>query len=202
MGAAAAGAIALSAPSAFASTWTVHNPNGNGGSWSATLHSGTVATFNDVTTSQPFTCTGSTIKGTAKDGTGLSGTALASVTGGTYTGCTGNFGASGTSSISSGDLNGVSYDSATGTTHGTITGINAKLNISDLFGTCTATVAGEVDNVTYSNTGILTINADSTPKLTITNATGSGCSGLINTGDMANFAATYDVTPVLTVSSP
>jgi hypothetical protein len=199
--AAAAGAIALSAPSAFASTWTIHNPNGNNGPWSASLHTGTVAAFKDVTTNQPFNCTSSNVSGTAKDGTGLAGTALASITSGTFGGCSGNLGATGTATISSGNLNAVSYD-GTSTTSGTITNINAALTINDLFGTCKATVAGAVDHVTYNNNGTLTITPDTTAALTISSATGSGCAGLINTGDKANFGATYGVTPILTITSP
>lgn len=197
-GAAAAGAIALTAPSAFAATWTVSN----GGSFTATLKSGTTVSFKDVTTNQPFTCTGSTVSGSAPNGTGLSGTGIATLSGGSFTGCTGNLGSSGTASLSSGKLNAVSYNSSTGVTSGTITGLSATLSIHDLLGTCTAAVSGEVDSVTYNNNGTLTITADTTPKLSVTSATGSGCAGLIKTGDKTTFAATYTVSPVVHITSP
>jgi hypothetical protein len=203
VGAAAAGAIALSAPSALAAdTWTVVNPNSDG-SFSSSLHSGTVVSFRDVTTNQPFNCTASSVPGSAPSGTGLSGTGIATLSNGTFSGCTGNLGSSGTATLSSGSLNAVPpFDSSTGTTSGNITGINAGLTIHDLLGTCTATVTGHVDHVTYNNGGTLAVAVDTTPGLTIASATGSGCAGLINANDTATFTATYDVTPVLTVTSP
>jgi hypothetical protein len=187
MGAAAAGALALGAPSALAATWTVTNPNASG-AFSSSLHSGTTVAFRDTTTNQPFNCTGSSVPGSAPSGTGLSGTGVATLSGGTFSGCTGN-------------LNAVSYSG--GVTSGTITGLSATLSIHDLLGTCTAAVSGEVDHATYTNsTHQLKIVADTTPKLTITSATGSGCAGLIRSGDKATFAATYDVTPAITITSP
>ncbi len=200
VGAAAAGALALGAPSALAATWTVTNPNASG-AFSSSLHSGTTVAFRDTTTNQPFNCTGSSVPGSAPSGTGLSGTGVATLSGGTFSGCTGNLGSSGTASLSTGSLNAVSYSG--GVTSGTITGLSATLSIHDLLGTCTAAVSGEVDHATYTNsTHQLKIVADTTPKLTITSATGSGCAGLIRSGDKATFAATYDVTPAITITSP
>ena len=198
VGAAAAGAIGLTATSALAATWTVSN----GGSFTATLASGSTVNFKDVTTNQPFNCTGSTVSGNAPNGTGLSGTGIATLSNGTFTGCTGNLGATGTATLTSGSLNAVSYNSSTGTTTGTITGVNATLSIHDLLGTCTAKVSGSVNNVSYTNAGVLTVTADTTPGLTITSATGSGCAGLIRTGDKATFATKYSVSPVVHITSP
>ncbi|MFB9834490.1 hypothetical protein [Actinoallomurus acaciae] len=200
VGAATAGMIALSAPSALAATWTVTNPDSSG-TFTSALLSGTTVAFRDTTTSQPFTCTSSSIPGTATSGTGKPDTGLATLSTGSFSGCKGNLGSTGTATLTSGSLNGVSYSS--GVTTGTITGVNATLSISDLLGTCSAAVSGEVDNVTYTNsTGQLKVVADTTPHLTITSATGSGCAGLINAGDSATFAATYVVSPVITVTSP
>jgi hypothetical protein len=200
VGAAAAGAIALSAPSAFAAQWTVTNPNSSG-TFTSSLLSGTTVAFKDVTTNQPFNCTTSSVPGTAPSGVFSSGAGLAHLSGGTFSGCTGNLGSTGTASLSAGTLNGVTYSS--GVTHGTITGLAATLSIHDLLGTCTAAVSGEVDTVTYTNSsGQLKVVADTTPKLTITSASGSGCAGLIKTGDKATFAATYVVNPKITVTSP
>ncbi|MGH3376305.1 MAG: hypothetical protein ACRDP6_16345 [Actinoallomurus sp.] len=196
VGAAAVGAIALSATSASAAgTWTVSN----GGSFTGTS---TSIAFKDVTTNQPFNCTSSSAPGSAPNGTGLSGTAIATLSNGTFSGCTGNLGSTGTATLSSGNLNAVSYNAATGVTTGTITGLNATLVIHDLLGTCNAAVSGEVDNVTYNNNGTLTVTADTTPKLVIATATGSGCAGLINANDVTTFAATYSVSPVINITSP
>jgi len=196
VGAAAAGAIALSASAAVAAgTWTV-TP---GGAFTAT---GSSIAFRDTTTNQPFNCTASSINGTAKSGSGLTNP-LAQITSGTFTGCTGNLGSTGTASISAGSLNGVSYNSTTGVTTGTITGVSAALVIHDILGTCNASVSGSANNVTYTNsTGVLKITADTTPALTIASASGSGCASLIRTGDKATFAATYTISPRMTVSSP
>ena len=199
-GAVAAAVVGLTARSASAATWTVANPD-SGGAFTSSLLAGTNVAFRDVTTNQPFNCTTSSVPGTAPSGTGLPATGLAHLSGGTFSGCTGNLGSTGTATLSAGSLNGGSY--ASGVTTGTITGITATLSIRDLLGTCTASVSGEVDTVSYDNgTGQLKVVADTTPNLTINSATGSGCAGLIRSGDKASFAATYVVSPVITVTSP
>jgi hypothetical protein len=197
VGAAAAGAIALTAPAAFAATWTVSN----GGNFTATSSS---VSFKDVTTNQTFNCTASTITGNAPNGTGLSGTGIAHLnSGGSFTGCTGPLGSTGTATLGGGTLNAVSYNSTSpGTTSGTITGITATLNIRDLFGTCTAAVSGSVNTVKYVNSGTLTTAPDASPVLTITSATGSGCAGLIKAGDKTTFTASYSVSPIIKITSP
>ncbi len=190
-----AGAIGLGAPSAFAATWHV-----TGGPAFTATNSGNLS-FKDTTTNQPFVCTGSTASGNAPNGLKANGNGLATLSNGTFTGCTGNFGSNGTASLSAGTLNGVSY--ASGTTTGTLTGVVATLVIHDLFGTCNAGVTGSVNNVTYSNTGLLTITADPSPgNLTINSATGSGCAGLIASGNKATFAGKYKVSPIITIVSP
>jgi hypothetical protein len=194
VGAAAVGAIAFSAPSAFAATWSVS------GGTSFTGTSTSIA-FRDVTTNQPFNCTGSSVSGTAANGTGLSGTGIATLGNGTFSGCTGNLGSSGTATLTAGSLNAVSYSG--GVTTGTITGLAATLKINDLLGTCNATVSGEVDSVTYNNsTQKLSVAADASPKLTIVSATGSGCAGLINGGDLTTFVGSYSVSPAIQITSP
>jgi hypothetical protein len=40
------------------------------------------------------------------------------------------------------------------------------------------------------------------PQLTIGNVTGSGCAGLINSGDKATLSAQYVVTPKVQITSP
>src|SRR5262245_16546569 len=128
VGAAAVGAIALSTPSAFAAdSWTVSN----GGSFTGTS---TSIAFRDVTTNQPFNCTGSSVPGSAPNGTGLPGAGIATLSNGTFSGCTGNLGSSGTATLTSGKLNALSYNASTGVTTGTITDLSATLVIHDLLG--------------------------------------------------------------------
>lgn len=205
VGAAAVGAIALSAPAAFASTWTVNNSNADG-HFAATLKSGTTVAFKDVTTNQPFTCTASSVFGTAKSGTYSSGVGIATLNSGSFSGCTGNFGAHGTAALSNSILNADSYASPTTTGH--ITNVSASLAITDLFGTCNATVTGTIAKGTYTNgTGAIVIFQDPSTSagLTVVTATGGGCAGLINVGDKAVFGATYlgtDPSPPITITSP
>lgn len=200
VGVAAAGAIVLSATAAFATGWTVDNPNDPPDpSFTASLHSGTVATYGDASTGQSFTCTSSALHGSAPSGTSLPNP-VATITSGSFGGCNGTLGGTMTVTFGSANVNGWSYDSVADTVGGNITGISAQLTISSVLGTCTATMAGELDTVTYDNVNAeLAIKADTDPKLTIVSATGSGCAGLVNTGDKVTLAATYDVTPHITI---
>jgi hypothetical protein len=204
VGGAAACAIALSTPAAFAAGFTVTNDNADG-SFSVGLKSGTTVTFKDVNTNQTFTCTASTINGSAPAGTDRSNP-VATITGGSFTGCTGPLSSKGSATISAGGLNAVSYDSATDTVSGNISGISAALTINSILGACNATVTGSVGNNnqdTYANgTGTLTLTPDpATQTLKIASTSGI-CAGLINANDLVTFQATYVVTsptPPLTV---
>jgi hypothetical protein len=191
-------------PSAFAATWSVTS----GGTFTAALKSGTSVTLTDTTTSQSITCSVASAGGSVPNGTGLSGTGIGSITSATFgtssNKCSGPFFSTFTSALKSGTtwhLNAVSY--AAGVTTGTITGIDALLTGSSVFGSCSAEVTGEADKVTYTNsTGQLQISADPTPKLTLSNVTGAGCAGLINNTDKATIAATFIVTPKAQITSP
>lgn len=188
--AAAGGAIALSATAAFAAGWTVTNSNADGHFTVASSH----VVFTDTATGSVFTCDTSTIDGNAPAGTGRSNP-IATITGGSFSDCTGPLGSTGTASISSGNLNGASYDSASDTVTGNITSINASLIINSILGTCTGTVSGSIGTNnsldTYANgTGTLDIKADPSPLLTI-GTTGGNCAGLINPSDPVTFVATY-----------
>jgi hypothetical protein len=197
--AAAAAAIALSASAAFAASFTVSNPNADG-SFSSSLHSGATVVFNDVNTNQTFTCSVSSVSGHAPSGTSADGSGIASLENGSFTSCTGPLSSTGNARLTAGTLNAVSF--ASGVTSGNITGISASLVINSIIGTCNATVSGQVNSVTYNNNGTLTVSPDTAnPQLTINTATGS-CAGLINAGDKTTFSAQYDVSPVLTVTSP
>ncbi len=208
VGAATAGAITLGASAAFAAgAWSVGNPNPDG-SFSASLKSGGTVVFRDTKTGAQFTCTVSTINGSAPSGTVSN--PVATITNGTFTNCSGPLGSTGSASMSSGGLNAVTYDATTDTVTGNITGISANLTIKSLLGTCTGTVTGSIGttdgtantangNVTYDNKGTLTIKPDATPFLEIGSASGA-CAGLVNSGDPVTFQATYVVTPVITVT--
>ncbi len=187
VGTVAVGVIGLSATSAFA--WTV-----TGGPNITATNAGPVQ-FKDTTTNQPFTCTASTIKGT------VFSNAVIGITSGTFTGCTGNFGAAGTATISAGTLTPVTYSS--GITSYVLTRVSASLSFHDLLGACTATVTGSANIIRYSNNGILTVTADPAPgNLTIPTTTGSGCSVLIAPGNKATFAGKYSFSPVITITNP
>lgn len=204
---AAAGSIALSASAAFAAGWTVGNPNGDG-SFSASLASGTTVVFKDVKTGAQFTCTTSTINGTAP----ANGTSnpVAHLGSGTFTSCSGPLGSTGSATLSSGDLNAVTYDAAADTVSGNITGVGATLTIRSLLGTCTGTVSGVIGstdgtsatangNISYNNGGTLTIKPDTSAQFLKIGSTSGACAGLVNGGDPVTFQATYAVAPVITV---
>lgn len=200
--AAAGGAIALSATAAFAAGWTVTNSNPAPGHFSV---SSSHIVFTDTATGSVFTCASSTINGNAPAGTNLSNP-VAKITDGTFSSCTGPLGSTGTATISSGNLNAVSYDSGTDTVTGNIDSINASLVINSVLGTCNGTVAGSIGTNnsldTYANgTGTLDIKADPSPLLAISTTSGN-CAGLINPNDPVTFVATYvgtDPQPPITV---
>jgi hypothetical protein len=202
---AAAATVAIGATPAFAATYTVTN----GGVFSSTS---TNVQFVDVTTGATFSCTNSSVPGNAPNGTGLSGIGLATLAGapgnGTFTGCTGTAGSTGTATLTSGrlDANG-QPTSAGGVTTGTISQINASLAISSLFGTCNATVAGDLglNNVSYTNsTSTLQISPDAARPTTlkIVTASGPGCANLIRAGDSTTFQASYKVTTSGSTTGP
>jgi hypothetical protein len=196
-GAATAAVIGLSAAPAFAATtWTV-SPGG-----AITAKSGKT-TLTDTTTDTALTCKSSSSSGTLKTGSGLKGAGLGSITALSFKTCTGPL--SLTFTVTSNDLpyalNAKSYDSSTGVTTGTITGIDATLTGPDCSATVDGTAAGADNGMVKAK------YTNSTGKLKIL-ATGgnlhvydvSGCSGLINTGDATTFVATYTVSPKQTIT--
>jgi hypothetical protein len=188
------GTLSVGTPSALASTWTVTN----GGNFTA---KSTNAVFKDTTTNQVFNCTFD-LNGVAPNGTGLSGAGIAHIISGTFT-CTGPLGATVNGNVTAGTLNAVSYNpTAPGTTSLTITGLAATAAIHDLLGNCNTSVTGALNNVRYSNNGVLTVTADTSPALTIASASGSGCAGLVKAGDKATLSGTFAVSPVITITSP
>lgn len=198
-GAAAALLVGVSAgPALAAATWTVRP----GGSFTATAGSTTLA---DTRTGVALTCASSTAAGSLKSGTGLSGSRLGSVASITFTSCTGPAGITFTvtSSHLPWHLNAVSFNSSTGVTTGTISGIHAMLSGS----TCTATVDGT--SPTKNNGKVAVTYTNSTGVLKVLTTGGnlhiyrvSGCFGLIASGDPAAFSGSYTVSPTQTITSP
>ncbi len=195
-GAILAGTAGLGAPPAFAATWTVSN----GGAIAAFSVGST--DFRDWSTNNTYSCAIAHLGGNAPNGTNLSGFAIASLGSGTLNGCTGNFGANGTATLTAATFNAGSYSS--GTTIGSLTGIAATLSFQTVLGPCNATVTGSAFLAEYLNSpGVLRIIADAAPgNLTITSATGRGCTGVIASGNRATLAGTYDVSPIIRITSP
>ena len=142
------GLSATSALAATATTWTV-SPGG-----AITGKAGTT-TLTDTTSKIALSCTSSKLAGSLKSGKGLPGKGLGTVTSVTFNNCTV---LSVTISLSSGKvawkLNASSYNSTTGTTSGTITGIHLAVKSR----VCSAVVDGPgatarngTVNVSYSN---------------------------------------------------
>jgi len=196
-GAATAAVIGLSAAPAFAATtWTV-SPGG-----AITAKSGKT-TLTDTTTGNALTCKSSSTSATLKSGSGLAGAGLGSITALSFKTCTGPLGITFTPTAQAlpWKLNAVSYDSSTGVTKGTITGIDATLSGPSCSAEVDGTAAG-ADNgkvkVTYTNsTGklkVLTTGAN----LHVYDV--SGCAGLLADGDAVTFSASYTVSPKQTIT--
>lgn len=193
---AAGAALAVSAvltgtASAQPATWTV-TP---GGAFTGAAGETDLTTEGGV----ELFCSSSTAAGTAQSGSGLSNP-LAQLPEGsvTFNDCQGPFGLSfDVAHIGTWDLNGVSYDSASGVTTGTLDNITANISGPG----CEATVTGSV-NATYTNgSGVLSVLPDQT--LTISTVDpNNDCLGLITQGEHAGFSGDYQISPVLTVTSP
>lgn len=184
------GLSATSALAATATTWTV-SPGG-----AITGKAGTTK-LTDTTSKIALSCTSSKLAGSLKSGKGLAGKGLGTVTSVTFNNCTV---LSVTISLSSGKvtwkLNASSYNSGTGVTSGTITGIHLAVKSS----VCSAVVDGTGAsahngkvNVSYSNkTHVLKI----LPKGNLHVYNVSGCGGLISNGDAGTITGSYKVSPV------
>jgi hypothetical protein len=198
-GAATAAVIGLSAAPAFAATtWTV-SPGG-----AITAKSGKT-TLTDTTTGNALTCKSSSTSATLKSGSGLKGAAIGSITKVTFATCTGPLGLTFTVTTNGlpWKLNAKSYNSTTGVTTGTITGIDATLSGPSCSATVDGTAAGADNGMVKAH------YTNSTHKLKVLTTGGnlhvynvSGCAGLINTGDATTFTANYTVTPAQTITSP
>lgn len=190
------GLSATSALAATATTWTV-SPGG-----AITGKAGTTK-LTDTTSKISLSCTSSKLAGSLKSGKGLAGKGLGTVTSVTFNNCTV---LSATISLSSGKvawkLNASSYNSGTGVTSGTITGIHLAVKSS----VCSAVVDGTGASahngkvkVSYSNkTHVLKILPQG--NLHVYNV--SGCGGLISNGDAGTITGSYKVSPLQKITSP
>jgi len=191
--------LGLTAAPAFAATWSV-SPGG-----SITGAAGTT-TLKDTTTGNTLSCTSSSTTATLKSGHGLAGASIGSVTGISFTGCTGPLGL--TFTVTPGHLpwhlNAVSYNATSHKTTGTITGIHATLSGPS----CSAVVDGATSG-TANNGKVKVTYTNSTHKLQVLTTGGtlhiwnvSGCAGLIGSGDGSTFSGTYTISPAQTITSP
>jgi len=95
------------------------------------------------------------------------------------------------------DLNGATYDAATGVTTGTLDNISAIITGPG----CDATVSGSV-NITFTNsTDVLRVLPDPTLLIERVDAT-NNCLGLIEQGQHSTFNGTFTVSPGQDISSP
>src|SRR5262245_17628924 len=195
---AAAVAIGLSAaPAVAATSWTVKPGS------VINAASGTT-TLKDTTTGTSLACTSSAAKTTLRSGSGLSGTSIGSVTSISFTKCTGPLGLAFT--VTAGGLpwhiNAVSFNSTTGTTTGTLTGVHASLSGSG----CTAVVDGTSATANNGKVTITYTNSSHTLKVLTTGGNlhiynvSSGCAGAIKSGDSATQSAAYVITPAQTIT--
>lgn len=227
-GAAAAAAVTIAAPSAFASggVWTV-SPSPD--SYSASLNSGTTTVLKNNSNNLTLTCTSSKATGTLS--TPASGSVLGSIGSISWSSCSG-LGGIVSSGSASGDnlpwtLTGTGYNASLdgGQTLGTLTtsagnstigfGVGATIHLTILGSACTTVVGGKTSSTAASATGIY----DNTPGLLATTGTSnlfvisSNCSGLsvgnsvtffTNPTSTAGTAVThgYAVTPKPTITDP
>lgn len=193
----AALAIGLTAgPAAAATTWTI-TPGGRftGVAGKTTLKDGS---------STPLTCNGATIAGTFKPGRKKTDP-IGEITAMAFNSCSGPLGFTFTVSVSGlpWSIHARSYNAATGTTTGTITGLRISLSGSGCSATLGAATSGSpiTANFSYTNsTHILKI----TPPSSVHWWNVNGCFGLISNGDPGSFSFGngFVITPPQKITSP
>jgi hypothetical protein len=211
-GGAAATALLLSATTALAApaSWTA-SPGGN---YTASQVSGTTSTLTDTTANQTISCTTASDAGSINASASGSPAVVATITSSSFTNCTDAIGDTGWSTTSTGtwDLNGIHFNdgtqtitgcTGTGVTCGTISNISTNVTGNILGAACSFTVTGTVGDpasntwVTYTN-GSDQLFVPNTATLTVSNV--SGCSGIINNNDSAEFSGTLVVSPGQTIT--
>jgi hypothetical protein len=147
----------------------------------------------------------SSVKVKLKSGKGLNGSSIGSVTSASFTDCKWVLGFVLTLKAAHipWHLNAQSYDKATGTTSGTITGIHIAITGP----TCSVVVDGTGSGKDDGRIGFRYVNK--THKLTFPDSGGNlhyysvnGCLGLVKSGDSANLHATSTLSPAQTITSP
>jgi hypothetical protein len=144
-------------------------------------------------------CNSASAAGTAKSGSGLSNPlATLPPLGVKFNTCSGPFGLSFTvQHVGTWNLNGVTYNAATGVTTGTLSNITANITGPG----CNATVTGTV-NVTYTNsTHKLAVLPNYTLLVSFVSSS-ANCLGLIVQGNHASFDGVFTISPALVVTSP
>jgi hypothetical protein len=190
--------LTMTASLAAATTWTVKP----GGTVTATSKK---IDLEDLTTGSIIAChTSVTI--TLKSGGGLPGNSLGSISKADFSKCVGALGITYTLTASHlpWHLNAGSYNSNSGTTHATITGIHAAIGrgfpcIAILDGTGASKDDGTM-SVTYKNGTHLLSWAKTGGNLHFYKV--QACSGLINSGDRAALAGPLGVSPPQSITSP
>jgi hypothetical protein len=192
----AAGALTLGAsgsPSAVAG-WTV-SPGG-----SFTGRAGTTELADTTTGQAAIICASSSLRGTFKSGSGLPGAGIGSITTASFRrGCF---------TLTAGRLpwkvNAKSYEPATGTTIGTITGVHLRFTDPTF---CDFTADGT--SATAGNGTVRFRYANGTGRLRVLRAGGNlhiyrvqGCSGVFHNGDTATLSGACMITPVQAITSP
>jgi len=194
----AAGAAALTVgatnPSSAAAGWTV-SPGG-----SFTGNAGTTELADTTTGHAAIICASSSSQGTVKSGSGLPGTGIGSIVKASFRG--------GCFTLTAGRLpwkvSVKSYQAATGTTVGTITGVHLRFTdptFCNLTADGTSAIAGDgTVRFRYTN---------ATGRLQVLRAGGNlhiyqvqGCGGVFHNGDTATLSGTYMITPVQTITRP
>jgi len=187
-----AAAVSLAVPAAMAAgNWTVTG----GANFTSAAAAGTTFTLSDTTSGLSFTCTVGTGAGTVNDQPSGPNTVIGTITASTFGSsahkCNGPLSSTGTDTQKAGTvstLNAVSYNAAgTGTTTGTITGVDHVLTISSFLGTCTAEVKGTAAG-TYTNGTELLAFITAGDNLAVTSTTGA-CAGIIKVNDKVTFAS-------------
>jgi hypothetical protein len=191
-------ALLASTTPAFAATWTV-KPGGK-------VTAAGSAQVKDTKTGTIAKCTSLKLSATLKKGSGLAGAKIGKITGPAtaFTGC--SIGSISVTVKANGFpwyLNATSYASGTGTTTGTITGIDLVATATGCSATLDGTAAG-ADNgkvkVTYKNsTGVLTLLPSGG---NLHDWAVNGCLGLVNNGDPEDSSGSATVTPKQTITSP
>ena len=194
--AATAAALTLGAGNSPAAVteWTV-SPGG-----SFTGHAGTTELADTTTGQAAIICASSSSRGTFKSGSRLPGAGIGSIAAASFRG--------GCITLTAGHLpwkvNVKSYQSATDTTVGTITGVHLRFTDPTF---CNLTADGT--SATAGNGTVRFRYANATGRLQVLRARGNlhiyqvqGCGGVFHDGDTATLSGSYMITPVQTITSP